>query len=258
MTIIDQINQSIKLKSTPQRIVSLVPSLTELLVDLGLESQIVGITKFCVHPDHLKDNCTIIGGTKNVNIEKVKSLKPDLIIANKEENEKSQVDAVSKICPVFTTDITVYEDVISLINSLNEIFDLDHPNKLIQQISDSIPKRTFNNETVLYLIWKRPYMSIGNDTFIHQNLSLLGLNNICIEQKRYPIVELKDIESPDLIFLSSEPYPFKEVDKEEFRLLFPNSKVFNVDGEAFSWYGSRLSNMSDYFSQLNTEVYASV
>ena len=104
------------------RIVSLVPSQTELLYDLGLEDNIVGITKFCVHPVHFKATKTIVGGTKNVKFDKIKALQPDIIICNKEENTKEIVEELSAICPVWVTDIYTIEDNLQMISDFGQLF----------------------------------------------------------------------------------------------------------------------------------------
>ena len=106
----DQLGTQHTFEKTPLRIVSLVPSQTELLYDLGLEDNIVGITKFCVHPFHFKATKTIVGGTKTIKFDKIKALQPDIIICNKEENTKEIVEELSQICPVWVTDILMIED----------------------------------------------------------------------------------------------------------------------------------------------------
>jgi len=238
------------------RVISLVPSITETLFDLGLTAdEIVGRTKFCIHPEHLVSNVEIIGGTKNLNIDKIRALKPDLIIANKEENVKDQVETLMKDFEVLVTDIETLEDNDDLIEELGQIFgkeDRAHLfNHLITEIFDTpTPEKTLK---VAYLIWKNPYMTVGGDTFISGILESLGFENLFKNKKRYPEVQLEDLKKADLIFLSSEPFPFQEKHIEEIREVCVNQKILIVDGEAFSWYGTHLAKCGEYYRKLMKE-----
>jgi ABC-type Fe3+-hydroxamate transport system substrate-binding protein len=254
MLVNDQIGESVKIPDNPKRIISLVPSQTELLYDLGLEERVVGITKFCVHPEKWFLSKTRIGGTKDVDIEKVKSLNPDLIIGNKEENTLKDVRLLREIAPVWISDVNDLNQSIDMIQAIGEICNADsQADKISSQITENF--NSFNSKikgkSVLYFIWKKPYMVAAKDTFIDSILTnQLGLKNLMSNQSRYPSIELNDIsEEPDFIFLSSEPYPFKEKHKEEINALFPKAKVILVDGEYFSWYGSRLIGAPDYFDK---------
>ena len=242
------------------RIISLVPSLTELLFDLGLEASIVGRTKFCIHPKDKVRHVAKIGGTKNVNIPTVQSLRPDLIIANKEENTKSDVEALKKICPVHITDISDYH---TAINAINEIGELTNTIKRAKTIIDSIESEfekisqlKIERKSVCYLIWNDPMMTVGNDTFIHDMLERCGLLNVFENETRYPIIDEKILleKNPDYIFLSSEPFPFKQTHISRYKELCPNSKVILVDEEYYSWYGSRMISATAYFNKLVQEL----
>ncbi|MGV4413767.1 ABC transporter substrate-binding protein [Chryseobacterium sp. T1] len=235
------------------RIISLVPSLTEILFDFGLTtSEVVGRTKFCIHPEHLVKNVEIIGGTKNLNLEKIKSLKPDLILANKEENIKEQVKELMKSFKTVITHVETLEDNYYLLKSLGNILGKQN---IAQQFNLKI-QDIFNFEKpktklkVAYLIWKNPYMTIGRDTFIHHILEEIGFENIFKSQKRYPILELEELTEADVIFLSSEPFPFKEKHISEIRNVFPDKLIKIVDGEAFSWYGTRIAKTNSYYQDL--------
>jgi len=257
MTVKDQMGRIVRINKPLRRIVSLVPSITELLVDLGLRNEIVGITKFCVHPNGLKKDKLIIGGTKNIRIDDIISLKPDLVIANKEENDPHQIENLCKHVPVYISDIQSYEDNLQLIRDLSVY--IKTPNIAAQVIRDlkaKQPERLFDRQSVLYLIWKEPYMTIGQDTYIHYMLESLGLVNMMNESLRYPKLELSDIQQmrPDFIFLSSEPYPFQSKHLDELARLAPESKVILVDGEAFSWYGTRILKLGQYFQNLKSEL----
>lgn len=235
------------------RIISLVPSLTEILFDFGLTTDnVVGRTKFCIHPEHLVKDIEIIGGTKNLNLEKIKSLKPDLILANKEENIKDQVEELMKDHKVIVTHVETLEDNYYLLKNLGNILGKQN---IAQQFNLKI-QDIFNFEKpkpklkVAYLIWKNPYMTIGRDTFIHHVLEELGFINMFRNQKRYPIFELEDLAEADVIFLSSEPFPFKEKHISEIRNVFPDKLIKIVDGEAFSWYGTRIAKTNSYYQDL--------
>lgn len=240
------------------RIVSLVPSLTEILFDFGLTTdQVVGRTKFCIHPDHLVKNVEIIGGTKNLNLQNIKSLKPDLILANKEENVKDQVEELMKSFKTVVTHVETLEDNYYLLKNIGNILGKQN---IAQQFNLKI-QDIFNFEKpktklkVAYLIWKNPYMTIGRDTFIHNILEELGFQNIFRNQKRYPIFELEDLAEADVIFLSSEPFPFKEKHISEIRNVFPDKLIKIVDGEAFSWYGTRIAKTNSYYQDLIKSLY---
>lgn len=249
--------ETILLSSTPERIVCLVPSITELLVDLELENKIVGITKFCIKPNYLKNKCEIIGGTKKVNIKKIKDLKPDLIIANKEENNENDVNELKRFTKVLITEIKTIQDNISLIEFLGNLFTKKEiANKLISEtltIFKDLKKYQIKNKKVLYLIWKKPYMSVGIDTFIHEILNKIGFENVIL-QTRYPIIEIEEFIKVDYVFLSSEPYPFRKKDFIEIKNKLPHSKIIFVDGTYFSWYGSRVSKSRNYFETLISKL----
>ena len=260
MNIIDQLGNSLSLGTAPKRIVSIVPSQTELLSDLGLDEEVVGITKYCVHPKSWLETKTRIGGTKKLNLEKIKELKPDLIIGNKEENEKKQVEELMKLYPVWMSDIKTLEDAMNMIESIGKMTKqeskaLKIQNDIAEQFShfklESL-KLKLKAKKILYLIWRRPYICAGANTFIDHMLQICGLENVMSEKPRYPEITIEDIQkaNPSLIFLSSEPYPFREKHKQEFQLFCPQAKVVLVDGEMFSWYGSRLLYAPSYFGRL--------
>lgn len=254
MLFTDQLNNTIELKSYPKRIVSLVPSQSELLWDLGLREELVGVTKFCIHPKELYKTITKIGGTKTVNIAKIRALKPDLIIGNKEENEHAQITELQKEFPVWMSDIYNLEDALTMIQSVGALVNrVEEALKIKDNIHTSFTNLKTVNKKVLYLIWKDPYMAAGNATFIGDMLHKMELKNVITDKNgRYPNLSLEDIKllKPEFIFLSSEPYPFKEKHIQEFKQLLPFSKIILVDGELFSWYGSRLLKSVNYFNEL--------
>ncbi len=238
----------------PQRIVSLVPSLTELVFDLGLGSSLSGRTRFCVHPSGRINEIPVIGGTKNPRLDRIREIEPDLIIANREENRKEDVEALEKEYPVFLTDIKTIEEALLAIYELGKWCDAADPaEKLISQIQqemENIPDEP--PLEVIYLIWKDPWMSVGGDTYINSVLRTWKLyNKFENDTTRYPpvVIEYFKDRNPDYILLSSEPYPFKEKHKKEILEHCPSCKVLLVDGQWFSWYGSRMLHS---FRKLNT------
>jgi ABC-type Fe3+-hydroxamate transport system substrate-binding protein len=258
MTIQDQIGNQIILSEPPKRIVSLVPSQTELLFSLGLEDEVVGITKFCIHPENWFRTKTRIGGTKNPHISKITSLNPDIIIANKEENREEDVKALRAICPVWTSDVHHLDDALNMIEQIGIVVNRkENADKLICEIRDKFNILSQSHHIkVAYLIWKNPYMSIGNDTFIHSMLQQAGFINVFANYTRYPVITeemLKECNA-DYIFLSSEPYPFKEKHIMELNQILSqknaHAKVLLVNGEYFSWYGSRLTDAANYLNNL--------
>jgi len=234
------------------RIICLVPSLTELLIDLGLKDQLVGRTRFCIHPESEVEDIEIIGGTKNPNLEKIIELKPDFILANKEENRKEDIEVLEKYSEGMVSEIESIQDAILEISALGEKLGVNtQAQVLIQKITGLLNDRPATETlSVAYLIWKDPWMTIGNDTYIHDVLHKYNLNNVYGLHKRYPKTTLKDLaeKNPDLILLSSEPYPFKEKHLKELKENCPDSKIKLVNGEWFSSYGSR---MIEAFSELN-------
>ena len=260
MVFVDQLKRSLELPSLPKRIVSLVPSQTELLVDLSLESSIVGITKFCVHPHYIRKQKNIVGGTKQVNFSKIKALQPDIILCNKEENTKSIVSELEKFAPVHISDISTIQQCFELINMYGELFNVEaQAQQLIARIHkkrDDFRQRFAEPRLkVAYFIWNNPHMVAGSDTFINEMLSEAGFINVFQDDSRYPEIELNHpkLIEVDAIFLSSEPFPFKEKHVMDFRKQFPKKHILIVDGELFSWYGSRLLKSYSYFSQLHDE-----
>lgn len=252
MRFTDHLNRTVFLPKPPERIISLVPSQTELLVDLGLEERIVGVTKFCVHPTHLRKSKTIVGGTKNYRFEVIESLKPDLIIGNKEENEKVGIGKLMEKFPVWMSDIFDLKDSLRMISDLGEITGTESKAAdFISKIENSLTESISFKGTSIYLIWENPKMVAGKGTFIDSMLSLAGFKNL-IQAERYPEIREKDLIrlSPEYVLLSSEPFPFGKKHREEFQKLLPKAKVLLVDGEMFSWYGSRLLYAMEYFQRL--------
>ena len=251
-------NRAVSLPAVPKRIISIVPSQTELLFDLGLDQEIIGITKFCIHPSDRVKQKLKIGGTKTLNINLIKKLNPDLIIGNKEENEKTQVEHLMKDIPLWMSDVAGLGGALDMINKLGELVEKkDKAAVLTIAISSLFGKLAIKSASlkVAYLIWRKPYFIAGKGTFIDDMLQKCGLINV-FDQERYPEITAQQLKEagPDVILLSSEPYPFKEKHIREFHSLLPNSTIKLVDGEVFSWYGSRLLHAPQYFQNLAIEL----
>lgn len=252
-TVIDHLGQSITFQFPPQRIISLVPSQTELLFDLGLNDKIVGVTRFCIHPQAMVRSKAVVGGTKSFDFDLIDQLHPDIIIGNKEENYQEGIERLREKYPVWMSDIFSLDDALKSINDIGDMTGTqDKAHSLSRQIGKQFnehPKRI--PASVLYLIWRKPWMAVGKNTFIDDMMSRNGWINV-LDKNRYPQLTAEEIQSinPDLIFASSEPYPFAEKHRTEIHQLCPRAKVIFVDGEMFSWYGSRLKYSCEYFNSI--------
>jgi ABC-type Fe3+-hydroxamate transport system substrate-binding protein len=256
---IDQMQREVEAPVFPSRIISLVPSQTELLFDLGLEERIVGITKFCVHPAQDVKQKKKIGGTKNFHLDRIDALQPDLILGNKEENYEAGIHALAQKYPVWMSDITTLEDALQMIAQVGYLTQkVSEASLLIESIASEfelLAQKTALNQQkkrVVYLIWKNPWMCVGSDTFIQDMLVKCGFENVFALESRYPVISLDTLQNlqPDVILLSSEPFPFKEQDAKHLKEICPKAQVRLVNGEMFSWYGSRLRDAPAYFQSV--------
>jgi ABC-type Fe3+-hydroxamate transport system substrate-binding protein len=257
LTVTDQMGRRVAVPFPPQRIVSLVPSQTELLFDLGLGSRVVGVTKFCVYPPAARHSASIIGGTKNFDFAKIKAARPDLIIGNKEENYQEGIAQLEQHFPVWLSDITTLPEALDMVRRVG---DLTGTPQLAEPLAAGL-KQSFDKlrlaattfpATAAYFIWRKPYMVAASGTFIDDMLRRAGFRNAFAGLGRYPEVTPAQLAeaAPEHILLSSEPYPFGEKHLAEFRAICPAAKIQVVDGELFSWYGSRLRLSAAYFQQL--------
>lgn len=255
----DQTGYTIDLTKQPKRIVSIVPSQSEFLWDLGLRNELIGITKFCIRPQELYQTAARVGGTKELDLDKIRSLRPDLILGNKEENSQEQIEHLRKEFPVWMSNIYTIPDALEMMRQIARI--LQKPNEaeaIISQIKISLAhiENSFHNKRVMYLMWYKPYMAAASNTFIDAVLSHMGFFNVFGNKSRYPVLEIQDIQNlnPEYCLLSSEPYPFKEKHILELQCLLPQSKIVLVNGELFSWYGSRLIQLGNYIQQLRQMI----
>lgn len=258
----DQTGRIVTLEKAPQRVVSLVPSISELIWDLGVRP--VGRTKFCIHPDEMRE-VEVVGGTKNIKEDLIIKIEPDLVLANKEENTKKVVESLCKFVPVWVSDISKLDDCLKMIADLGKIMERnDQAEALVSKIREGFDRLEAEIEgkdeiIALYLIWKKPYMAAGTDSFISDVMKKTGLTNCLtargVKGERYPQLSVDDIKAlnPDVILMSSEPYPFKEKDVEELESLV-NKKAVLVDGESFSWYGSRMLKSMDYLTRFSRKI----
>lgn len=261
----DQLDRTVSLPEwPPRRIVSLVPSQTELLCDLGLDNEVVGITKFCVHPALWFREKTRVGGTKTLNFEKIAGLQPDLIIANKEENERDQIAVLAEKYPVWLSDVRTLDAAFDMMLRVGVLTGrAEQAEALVQEIRSGFAQHGLPlagdapRIRAAYFIWRKPWMAAGDDTFIDDMLRIAGFDNVFAGLGRYPEISLQRLAAaqPEQILLSSEPYPFAEKHFTAFLDICPRAQIRIVDGELFSWYGSRLRHTPEYLSQLRKAIF---
>lgn len=258
----DQLGRRLQILLPARRIISLVPSQTELLHYLGLEAETVGITRFCVHPPEWFRNKPRIGGTKDFRLDRILSLQPDLILANKEENTQAGIEQLAALFPVYVSNINTIPDALDMIE---QVGNLTHRHQqarhLAQNIETTLKKlhrqQKGQGRRTAYLIWRKPYMAVGSQTFIHHMLThVCGLQNVFAHIPRYPDITIQTLQQlqPQLVLLSSEPYPFKKQHVEELAQVLPHAQICCVDGEMFSWYGSRLLQAADYLNAFLDQI----
>jgi iron complex transport system substrate-binding protein len=256
----DELGRSVRVPRAPQRIVSLCPSLTETLFALGLGGQLVGRTRYCIHPQDKVRTITDIGGTKNPEIDDILALEPDLVIAEKEENRPEDIAALESHVPVYVTDVRSIPGALAMVRRLGR---LCHRSSEAEDLARQIEERWREQSPltypvrVAYLIWRKPWMVAGDDTYISDVLDRCGLMNVFAGRPgRYPETSLEEIGqlAPEIVLLSSEPYPFKDRHVQEFANRLPGSKVLLVDGEAFSWYGARMLPAADTLQTIMNEL----
>lgn len=254
----DQLQRTVRLGFPPRRIVSLVPSQTELLHALGLDAEVVGITKFCIHPAEWFRSKTRVGGTKQLHVDIIRQLQPDLIIANKEENEQAQIEALEKEFPVWISDIQTLPEACDMMLRVGALTDRaakaeEIVNGIMQRFAQlAVAVAGTKRRRVAYFIWRNPWMVAASHTFIDHILGVYGFTNVFAKETRYPTLtteQLRDIDC-DLVLLSSEPYPFGEKHIAELQDIFPRAVIKLVDGEMFSWYGSHLLQTPGYWGRV--------
>jgi ABC-type Fe3+-hydroxamate transport system substrate-binding protein len=241
---------------TPERIVSLVPSLTEALFAFGVGERVVGRTRYCTQPPQKVGKIPKIGGTKKVSVARVLDLEPDLIVAVREENARENIEELRKAgVPVF---VGAPQDVAGAIECLKELADkvgapraaavLGPIERVYGRLRNETAQRREKARRVFVPIWKKPYMSVGSDTYVHDVLATCGGENVFGGAARYPAVTLEEVEAarPEAILLPDEPYPFSAEDLEEFYSLdvpaAREDRIHLVDGKLLTWYGPRMAS----------------
>lgn len=254
------------------RIVSLVPSLTETLCDFGLQNNIVGCTNYCVSPKSLRKTSTSIGGTKDPDLQKIISLSPTHILINEEENtlkirEELKENSKFKNTHIIDSFPKNVEDAISLVIKLGNIFECNQYTQKWAQKAYSLLNECKKEEnlkiTYIYFIWRNPWMVAGNQTYISAMLNLVGFQNKVITTEdlvsRYPIIQESDssLKNSQILFFSSEPYPFKKRHVEEFLKIsnLKHAQYLMVDGQNLSWYGTKTLKGLNYLLSLKKQAF---
>lgn len=248
----DDIGKEHLFSCVPKSIISLCPSLTETLFDMGLGAKVIGITDYCLYPKDEVQRISRVGGPKTILFDAIDLLKPEVILAIKEECSKDQIEQLSKEFKVIVFDIETFNQGLQMILKLGALFNVEElAHEMANQIScglDSIPHRE-ECLSCLYLVWKNPWMAAGKNTFIDSVLQKIGFINIVNEQDRYPSIDITNCKA-DVVFLPSEPYSFGQNEKKYLEGIKGFGKVFLVDGEMFCWPGSHLLKSIEYFKEL--------
>lgn len=256
-TVRDHLDREVTYEYPPKKIISLCPSITETLFSINLANEVIGRTRYCTYPEDTVKKAHIVGGTKDMKLDVIHELKPDLIIVEKEENTKEMVEILEKHYPVYVTEVQSYQEALCMVEDLGKLTDREEEAlKLVEKIKESFedflevtPKR------VAYAVWKKPYMVVGKNTYINSMLEKLGFVNPFVNfEGRYPAITKEDFQKAELdyLFLSTEPYPFKEKHFEEFLEFLPAVQPKIIDGEMF-WYGARMLLAASYFKNFFAE-----
>ncbi len=261
MKITDDLGRTFSFKKPPRRIISLCPSVSETLLDLGLEGFLAGRTDYCIHPQNKIESIPGVGGPKSVSIQLLQSLCPDIIIAVKEENDKKTLENLAALnykCFIF--DVNNFSDALNMIEKIGVIFNVEDR---AQTMTEGIKKgfegigQVLKKLNFIYMTWSSPYIAAGTGNYINSLITGLGFNN-CLSKhiNRYVRLSLGELKklSPDIVFLPSEPYNYTLYDKLKFEKIFPSARAVLVDGEMFCWYGSRMLKAAPYIKNLIKEI----
>ena len=260
MIISDIFGNSFSSESDPRRIISLVPSTTETLYDLGLGDRVVGVTRFCVHPSTAREEKILVGGTKNIAADRIQSCQADLVIGNQEENSEqiyTQLQLLN-IPTCFFFPKTVNQAILD-IEKLSRLFHRSEEYKFwFQKCQANRVQCTEKSFRFVYLIWRKPWMSVNGDCFISSMLREIGGENIFADHpERYFSCTLEEIkrEKPDVLLLSSEPFPFQEKHKQELLAEgFGEKQIRLINGELCSWHGTRMAKAFLYLNDWVAEL----
>lgn len=253
----DHVNRSLQYEYPPKKIISIAPGITETLYALELDKEMIGRTRYCIYPADKVKRAEIVGGTKDIDLEKIKMLQPDLILAEKEENTKEIVEQLEEFFPVFVAEVQSVKGAYRMIDDMGKLTGKENTAKnllaSIQSEFENLPQ--VKNKRAAYVIWRNPNMVVGRDTYINSLLSQLGyMNPFANLSSRYPVVteeELKEAEL-DTIFLATEPFHFKEKRIKEFQQFLPEVNPLIVNGEMF-WYGAKMKEAVSYLRKLVSE-----
>lgn len=249
-TVIDKLGRSVTYSFPLKRIVSLCPGITDTLFGLDLEDEIVGRTRYCIHPEGKVENVQAVAGTKDINLDAIKAVKPDLIIVEKEENTKEIVEELEQYFPVYVAEVQTIDEAFQMIEDMGALTDRIQPaSQLVNAISEQFKQfPNIEGKRAAYVIWRKPYMVVGKDTYIQSMLERMGFINPFIHSEgRYPAVSVEEFQQAELdcLLLASEPFPYKEKHIPEFQKFLPNTEIILVDGEMF-WYGPRMLEAASY------------
>ncbi len=235
----------------PQRIVSLVPSLTEALFALGVGERVIGRTRYCTQPPRAVGRVAKVGGTKKVDVARVLELEPDLVVAVREENTREDVEALALSgVSVFLRSPETVEEAVAMLWQLAVRVEAPQTEDVLAPVERAVKRLSAHSgepRKVFVPIWKNPYMSVGSDTYVHDVLRSCGGENVCGESSRYPVVTQEEIEAlrPEVVLLPDEPYPFSAEDLPEFYALdvpaARENRIHLVDGKLLTWYGPRMA-----------------
>ena len=251
MTVFDDLGRKIDFERPPETVVSLVPSLTKTLSDLGLGEKLAAVTRFCKYPQELVQTLPKIGGPQKVDTQKILGINPGVVLSVKEENNREQVLQLAEKIPVVVFNIRNIDDALRMITTLGRLFSVEtKAHTITSRIKKGLANTVFPTKrlTVLYLIWKKPWMAAGKDTFIGSMLQAAGFENLA--NGRYPEVNETMMRRASVIMLATEPYPFKEAERKQLAERFPRQKVLIVEGEIFTWFGSYMLNAASYLTKL--------
>ena len=246
-SLVDGVGRPVTLPAPPARIVSLVPSTTETLAALGVRDRVVGCTRYCVHPRPWVEDVPRVGGTKNPDLEAIAALRPDLIVANQEENKPEHFDDLAALAPLWVAYPRTVDEALADLRGLAALVGAEEAGAeagaRIEAAREAARRRAAPGFRYAYMIWHQPWMTVNGDTFIDAMLREVGgANAFGAHPERYPQVTLDDLAAadPDVVLLSSEPFPFAERHRDELGPLAPRARL--VDGEACSWHGVRMAH----------------
>ena len=264
----DDLGDRVELNVPAARIVSLVPSITETLFELGAGGQVAGVTDYCIHPAAAVAQILKVGGTKGFSLDRVVGLEPDLVIANKEENRKPEVEALRRECPVFVTDPRTVEQAMKTVLDLGMLTGRAVEASTMaadceSRLSGVYPATLARPFRTVCFVWRDPWMAVGSDTYVGDLLDTFGFKNIfASEDGRYPQTSLEAVldRGPEVIMLPDEPFEFGSGDVGEIEAFFAERgapvKIFAMDGTLLTWFGYRTALGVDYLQRTKTSLLA--